>query len=153
MAITKLYNKKTVASNFARVSTDTGTFTYRGFSSNNNKKNYKLYDLDLVKQDLLNHFYIRKGEKLENPSFGTIIWDVLFENFTEEVKQLVSQDVETILNYDPRISVNAVIIDTTDHGLRIEADIVYLPFNINERMVLNFDKNNNTLVNRNSFNI
>jgi phage baseplate assembly protein W len=153
MAITKLYNKKTVASNFARVSTDAGTFTYRGFSSNNNKKNYKLYDLDLVKQDLLNHFYIRKGEKLENPSFGTVIWDILFENFTEEVKQIVSQDVETILNYDPRISVNAVIIDTTDHGLRIEADVTYLPFNINERMVLNFDKNNNTLVNRNNFNI
>jgi phage baseplate assembly protein W len=153
MAITKLYNKKTVASNFARVSTDSGTFTYRGFSSDNNKKNYKLYDLDLVKQDLLNHFYIRKGEKLENPSFGTVIWDILFENFTEEVKQIVSQDVETILNYDPRISVNAVIIDTTDQGLRIEADVTYLPFNINERMVLNFDKSNNTLVSRNNFNI
>ena len=114
-------------------------------SSNNNKKNYKLYDLDLVKQDLLNHFYIRKGEKLENPSFGTVIWDVLFENFTEEVKTLVAQDIEDILNYDPRITVNSVIVDSTDQGLRIEADVTYLPFNINERMSLNFDRSNNTV--------
>jgi len=145
MAITRLYNQKVVASNFAQVTTNSGTFTYRGFSSNNNKKNYKLYDLDLVKQDLLNHFYIRKGEKLENPSFGTVIWDVLFENFTEEVKTLVAQDIEDILNYDPRITVNSVIVDSTDQGLRIEADVTYLPFNINERMSLNFDRTNNTV--------
>ncbi len=145
MAITRLYNQKVVASNFAQVTRDQGTFTYRGFSSNNNKKNYKLYDLDLVKQDLLNHFYIRKGEKLENPSFGTVIWDVLFENFTEEIRTLVAQDIENILNYDPRITVNSVIVDSTDQGLRIEAEVTYLPFNINERMSLNFDKNNNTV--------
>jgi phage baseplate assembly protein W len=145
MAITRLYNQKVVASNFAQVTTDQGTFTYRGFSSNNNKRNYKLYDLDLVKQDLLNHFYIRKGEKLENPSFGTVIWDVLFENFTEEVRAIVSQDIEDILNYDPRITVNSVIIDSTDQGLRIEAEVTYLPFNVNERMTLNFDRNNNTV--------
>lgn len=145
MAMTRLYNKKIVANNFAQVSTDRGTFTYRGFSSNNNKRNYKLYDLDLVKQDLLNHFYIRKGEKLENPSFGTVIWDVLFENFTEEVRAIVSQDIEDILNYDPRVSVNSVIIDSTDQGLRIEAEVTYLPFNINERMTLNFDRSSNTV--------
>lgn len=145
MAVARLYNQKVVASNFAQVTTSSGTFTYRGFSSNNNKKNYKLYDLDLVKQDLLNHFYIRKGEKLENPSFGTVIWDVLFENFTEEVKTLVAQDIEDILNYDPRISVTSVIVDSTDQGLRIEAEVTYLPFNINERMTLNFDRTNNTV--------
>ena len=33
----------------------------------------KIYDIELVKQDLLNHFNIIKGEKLENPDFGTNI--------------------------------------------------------------------------------
>jgi phage baseplate assembly protein W len=146
MAITRLYNQKIVASQYAKVSRDSGTFTYRGFSSNNNKRNYKLYDLDLVKQDLINHFYIRKGEKLENPSFGTVIWDVLFENFTEEVKTIVAQDIEDILNYDPRISVNSVIVDSTGQGIRIEADVTYLPFNVNERMILNFDRANNIII-------
>jgi len=141
----KLYNQKTVANNVASVGDKGGTFTYKGFSSKEFSRNYKLYDIDLVKQDLINHFYIRKGEKLENPDFGTIIWDMLFEPFTEDVKNMIAKDVETIINYDPRIAVNEVLIDTTDQGIRIQADVTYIPFNINERMTFDFDKNNSII--------
>ena len=139
----KLYNRKIVATNkFASVIQDTGAFTYKGFSSKETTKNYKLYDIDLVKQDIINHFYIRKGEKLENPEFGTVIWDMIFEQFTEQVKQIIAKDVEDIINYDPRIVVNQVTVDSTDQGIRVQADITYIPFNINERMTFDFDKNN-----------
>jgi len=141
----KLYNQKTVAVNKASVGDAGGSFAYKGFSSSETKKNFKLYDIDLVKQDLLNHFYIRKGEKLENPEFGTIIWDMLFEQFTEDVKNMIAKDVEDIINYDPRIAVNQVQIDSTDQGIRIQADITYIPFNINERMSFNFDKDNSVI--------
>jgi phage baseplate assembly protein W len=142
----KLYNQKTVASSRAVISENQGMFTYKGFSSKETANNYKLYDIDLVKQDLLNHFYIRKGEKLENPAFGTVIWDMLFEQFTEDVKNIIAKDVEDIINYDPRIAVNEVQIDSTDQGIRIQADIVYIPFNVNERMTFNFDKSNSTII-------
>jgi phage baseplate assembly protein W len=142
----KLYNQKTVASSTAAVSENQGMFTYKGFSSKETANNYKLYDIDLVKQDLLNHFYIRKGEKLENPEFGTVIWDMLFEQFTEDVKNIIAKDVEAIINFDPRIAVNEVQIDSTDQGIRIQADIVYIPFNVNERMTFNFDKTNSTVI-------
>jgi phage baseplate assembly protein W len=142
----KLYNQKSVATSTAVVSENQGMFTYKGFSSKETAKNYKLYDIDLVKQDLLNHFYIRKGEKLENPAFGTVIWDMLFEQFTEDVKNIIAKDVEDIINYDPRIAVNEVQIDSTDQGIRIQADIVYIPFNVNERMTFNFDKTNSTVI-------
>ncbi len=139
----KLYNQKVVANNTASAGTQGNTsFAYKGFNSLESKRNYKLFDVDLVKQDLINHFYIRKGEKLENPEFGTVIWDILFEPFTEEVKTIISKDVEEIINYDPRIQVNEIQIDSTDQGIRIQADITYIPFNINERMTFNFDKNN-----------
>lgn len=144
--MTKLYNQKSVASTAATVSENQGTFTYKGFSSKETAKNYKLYDIDLVKQDLLNHFYIRKGEKLENPAFGTVIWDMLFEQFTEDVKNIIAKDVEDIINFDPRIAVNEVQIDSTDQGIRIQADIVYIPFNVNERMTFNFDRTNSTVI-------
>jgi len=59
---------------------------YRGLSSVNPDNNSStLYDLALIKQDLLNHFHIRQGEKLMNPEFGTIIWDAIFELFTDEL--------------------------------------------------------------------
>jgi phage baseplate assembly protein W len=139
----KLYNQQSVATNKATTSQTSSSFRYKGFSSNEIKNNFKLYDIELVKRDLMNHFYIRKGEKLENPNFGTIIWDMLFENFTSEVRRLITEDVEQIINYDPRVKVNALTIDTTDQGIRIQADVVYLPFNINERMTFDFDKTNN----------
>jgi len=143
----KLYNQKTVASNTASVGNQSiSAFTYKGFSSSETKKGFKLFDIDLVKQDLLNHFYIRKGEKLENPDFGTVIWDLLFEPFTEEVKKMISDDVQTIINYDPRIAVNSVIVDSTDQGIRIEAELIYLPFNLNERLKFDFDRSNRTII-------
>lgn len=143
----KLYNQKTVANNFASAGQVGATaFTYKGFNSRDSKNGFKSYDIDLVKQDLINHFYIRKGQKLENPDFGTVIWDLLFEPFTEEVKRLISDDVEAVINYDPRISVNSVLVDSTDQGLRIEAEIIYLPFNISESMTFDFDRNNLTVI-------
>jgi phage baseplate assembly protein W len=139
----KLYNQQSVATNRATSVQTSSSFRYKGFSSNEIKNNFKLYDIELVKRDLMNHFYIRKGEKLENPNFGTIIWDMLFENFTSEVRRLITEDVEQIINYDPRVKVNALTIDSTDQGIRIQADVVYLPFNVNERMTFDFDKTNN----------
>jgi phage baseplate assembly protein W len=142
---TRLYNQQTAAQRSATVTQNQGQFTYKGFSSSEVSKNFKLYDINLVKQDLINHFYIRKGEKLENPEFGTVIWDMLFEPFTPDVKEIIAKDVEAIINYDPRFAVTEINIDSTDQGMRIQADLVYIPFNITERMTLNFDKNNSVI--------
>jgi phage baseplate assembly protein W len=139
----RLFNQKTVAVNKASVGdADQGQFTYKGFNSNNTTKNFKLYDLELVKQDIINHFYIRKGEKLENPDFGTVIWDMLFEPFNDQTKEIIAKDVEDIVNYDPRVIVNSITVDSTDMGIRIEAEITYIPFNVNESMTFDFDRNN-----------
>ena len=143
----KLYNQKVVAVNKASVGDiNRGSFTYKGFSSKEIGQKYKLYDIDLVKQDLINHFYIRKGEKLENPNFGTVIWDMLFEQFTEDVKNIIARDVEDIVNYDPRVTVNTVVVTSTDQGIQIEANVTYRPFNVNERMTFTFDRTNKTII-------
>jgi phage baseplate assembly protein W len=139
----RLYNQKTVAVNKASIgNANIGSFTYKGFSSKENKSNFKLYDIDLVKQDLINHFHIKKGEKLENPNFGTVIWDLLFEPMTEEVRTLIAKDVEEIINFDPRIAVQTVNVDSTDQGIQITAELLYLPFNVSERMTFDFDRSN-----------
>ena len=141
----KLYNQQSVATNKATTAQTSSSFRYKGFSSNETKNNFKLYDIELVKRDLMNHFYIRKGEKLENPNFGTIIWDMIFEQFTPEVKDLIAQDVQDIINYDPRIVVNQIGVDSTEMGIRIQADITYVPFNVTERMQFDFDKNSSVI--------
>ena len=117
--------------------------TYKGFSTvNTNSIKGSLYDLALIKQDLINQFHIRKGEKLENPEFGTIIWDMLFEPLTEQIKSLIVNDVTTIVNSDPRIQSIQTIVTQVDYGLQIELTMLYVPYNIQESMQLTFDQAN-----------
>lgn len=119
--------------------------TYKGFSTYNRYKKFRLTDFELVKQDLFNHFYIRKGEKLMNPNFGTIIWNILFEPFTEEVKNLIIKDVQTVVNYDPRISVDNINVTQYDYGLQIALELTYIPTNQTELLNLKFDKSSQSV--------
>ena len=138
----KIYNNKVIAKNTVSVGDDAKIFRYRGFSSKESKKTFKLYDFELCKQDLINHFNIRKGEKLENPDFGTIVWDILFEPFTQAVREQIAKDVEKLINFDKRIRVDNILIDATEYGLRIEAELTYLPLDLKDTLRLDFDRRN-----------
>jgi len=114
--------------------------TYKGFSTFNRVKKYKLDDYELAKQDLFNHFHIRKGEKLMNPNFGSIIWDLLFEPFTEEIKQRIVNDIDSIARYDPRLSVDSVLVTKFEYGIQVELTLTYIPTNQVETLYLQFDQ-------------
>lgn len=119
------------------------TKTYRGFSTiSPDSKTFSLYDYALIKQDVINHFHIRQGERLENPTFGTIIWDVLFEQLTDELKVLIVKNVEEIINYDPRVIAENVRVSQYDTGLMIECNLTYLPYYITETLQMKFDEQN-----------
>lgn len=114
---------------------------YRGFSSvNENTENFALYDFELIKQDIINHFHIRQGEKLSDPTFGTIIWDILFEPFTNDVKTAIIDNVTKICNYDQRVRVEEILVDTYESGIEIACTLSYIPYNISEQMLFRFDQ-------------
>jgi phage baseplate assembly protein W len=120
---------------------------YKGFSTvSPDTENFALYDFQLIQQDILNHFYIRQGERLMNPQFGTIIWDLLFEPLTEDLKDLILQNVNEIVNYDPRVQAENPIITQYESGLQIECVLTYLPYNISQSLQLRFDQANGLLV-------
>ena len=118
-----------------------GAVAFKGFNSRADKQNFKMYDFEVAKQDLINRLSIRKGERVENPEFGTIIYDVMFEPFTEALKQAVVDDVTANLNADPRISTSEILVSEADHGIAIQATITYVPLNITEKLRFNFDEN------------
>ena len=117
------------------------TVTFKGFSSKADKKNFKLYDFEAAKQDLINRLSVRKGERVENPEFGTIIYDTLFEPFTETLKEAILDDITANLNADPRISTTDIIVTEADHGIAIQATITYVPLDITEKLRFSFDEN------------
>lgn len=120
--------------------------TYRGFSTRLNAKKYRVTDFELAKQDMINHFEIRKGEKLMNPTFGSIIWDMLFEPLTEDTKQIITNDITRIISYDPRLAVQQVAVTEQDTGFLIAIDVSYIPTDQTETISLNFNRANNRLV-------
>ena len=112
---------------------------YRGFSTIDRVKKFKMTDLELVKQNLFNHFNIRKGEKLMQPNFGSSIWSMMFEPLNEETKNLIQEDVKTVVSYDPRTKVNNVIVTQFDHGVQLDIELEYIPTNQSDTLSLMFD--------------
>lgn len=138
-----LYNRVRVPSN-TRPPKKGGV--YRGFSSvEDNKTGTTLYDFELIKQDIINHFHIRQGEKLSNPKFGCIVWDLLFEPFTITIQNAIIKNVTDIINYDPRVSAESIVVDVFDQGILVECTITFLPFNISDELVFRFNQGNNML--------
>jgi len=117
------------------------TVTFKGFSSRAERQNFKVYDFECAKQDLINRLSVRKGERVENPEFGTIIYDVLFEPFTESLKETIVEDITANLNADPRISTEEINVLEEDHGIAIQATIRYVPLDISEKLQFKFDEN------------
>ena len=117
------------------------SITFKGFSSRADKQNFKLYDFEVAKQGLINRLSVRKGERVENPDFGTIIYDAIFEPFTDNLKEAIVEDVSANLNADPRISTQEILVTEADKGIAIQATITYVPLNITEKLRFNFEEN------------
>lgn len=115
---------------------------YKGFSTlDDTKTGVKLYDLDLIKQDILNQFNTRKGERVMNPEFGTVIWNLLFEPLTPPVKQQIADDINRIVTSDPRATPTKINIVDADYGFLIEITLLLTGTDASDTMKLSFDRN------------
>ena len=121
--------------------------TYKGFSTvNNNFDSSKLTDTDLIKRDLLNHFAIRKGEKLMNGEFGTSLRDLIMDPLTDETKAIVIQEVNAVIENDPRVRSEGITLDEYENGLQIEMSVRYVIDNQVENLVVRFDRPDNATI-------
>ena len=65
----------------------TAIYKFQGFSTKTNQfYPQRLYDIELAKQDLLNEIYTRKGERVMEPEFGSIVWELLFDPIGEQAQ-------------------------------------------------------------------
>jgi phage baseplate assembly protein W len=122
------------------------TSKFRGYSSiGTSFLEPVLYDLALAKQDLLNHFNTRKGERIMMPEFGSIVWDMLFEPLDDRTINLIDADVRSIIKSDPRWLLQSVEISEGPNALNIEVVVTYLPSDEQVVLPLVYDKGTNTL--------
>ena len=106
---------------------------YRGYSSVVNRQvDTALFDMELVIQDLLNHFNTRLGERVGRPNFGSIIWDLMFDPGDPRTESLVVQDAQRIISEEPRVKLLQMVptISLDTHEVTLEIRVKAIEFDI-----------------------
>ena len=99
---------------------------------------------DIAKQDLINHFNIRKGEKLQLPNFGSVIWDMIYEPLNDATIEIIRQDIQDVIAYDPRIEADNIVVRQYENGLLIELNLLFIPDQAMENLLINFNTETST---------
>ena len=107
-------------------------------------KKFKMVDSPLVVRDFLNALNIRRGEKVGNPSYGTSIWDFVFEPNTVNVQQALEEEIRRVATLDPRLMLNRVNVYARDNGILVQIELSVTPFNEVGDLSLLFDSTSNT---------
>jgi len=102
------------------------------------------YDMNLAIQDLLNHFNTRRGERVMMPTFGSIIWELLFDPMDNSIKKKITDDVISIIKNDPRWEFLTVDISEEPNALNIKINLLYLPSDERIQLPLTFNKGTQT---------
>tara|TARA_B000000565_G_C23529754_1_gene279262 strand:- start:110 stop:496 length:387 start_codon:yes stop_codon:yes gene_type:complete len=111
---------------------------FKGYSSKTKVR--KLQDINLARQDLINHFNTKKGERIMDPNFGSIIWSLIFEPYNEVTENAVKQDCIDIVNQDPRWQLNKVDAYSNQNAISVRMYLSYNPTDQKDLLELNFDK-------------
>jgi phage baseplate assembly protein W len=114
--------------------------TFIGFNTVNQFKKFTLVDFELIKRDLVNAFNIKQGELPGRPGYGTILWDVLFENQDQTTTNAILQEIQRVAGGDPRIFVQDAQVYPQDNGILIELLISVVPSTDAERLAIFFDQ-------------
>ena len=113
--------------------------TFKGLSTiEKTKPPYTLRDIDLVKRDLMNHFYTRKGERVMMPDFGSSIQDFIFEPKVDHIIDDIREEIYTVISSDPRVEFVDMELTEEEHLVKIAIDLLYQPGDIADTLYLKF---------------
>ena len=114
--------------------------TFIGFNTQDQYKKFTLLDYELVKRDLLNGLNIRQGQLPGRPQYGTVLWDNLFENQTNETTQAIQAEIQRVAGYDPRIQVIDTQVFPQENGILIQIQLVMVPSTTAQFLSVFFDQ-------------
>lgn len=112
-----------------------------GFNTQGQYKKFTLTDSALIKRDLLNALNIRQGQLPGRPQVGTVIWDNLFDNQSEETNQSMINEIQRLVGGDPRIQVSNIEIFPQQNGILLQLELLLVPSTEPQRLAIFFDQN------------
>lgn len=114
---------------------------YKGISFKNFSKNksIKLYDVELVKADILNHIFTRRGERVKMFNYGTRIPDLVFEPLDDIALSIVAEDLSSVIASEPRVQlVDMRIVPLYDRNVIIASLVLnYIEIDFTDQLDIN----------------
>lgn len=98
---------------------------------------------DAIKVNLINYFLTNKGERYLNPSFGSDIRKMLFENINqdtlENVEEIIANDIR---NYFPRVITKKIEVtgNPDEHAIRFYLKYQIADTNIEDQLLINIEQ-------------
>ena len=114
--------------------------TFIGFNTIDQNKKFTLVDFDLIKRDLLNAFNIQQGQVVGRPAYGTVLWDYVFENQTQETERGITAEIQRVAGGDPRIYVSSIELFPQNNGMLLQLEITVVPSSSAERLSIFFNQ-------------
>lgn len=99
---------------------------------------YSLTNIDIVKRDINNQFATPLGSRVMLPTFGTRIYELLFDPFDEYTKNAIIEDAMRVVQCDPRVQLVSVDVYQEDQALNIVMVLLFLPESVTENMFVSF---------------
>lgn len=117
------------------------TGLYRGYSSYEYEvnKTFSIADVELVKLDLLNHIFTRRGDRVMMPGFGTRIPDLVFEPLDQITLDILEEDLRAVFAFDPRVQLLSLVIDPSydTNTVTASAKLLYIELNLAGNLDIN----------------
>jgi len=113
--------------------------SFKGWQRN---KSFVVTDLELVKQDIINHIYTRQGERVTLRGFGTTIQDMLFEPLDEKTIIPINMQIRAVIAFDPRVTLLSeedyeFTVDYTNRRISVNALLYYLELDMTDMLHIN----------------
>ena len=97
----------------------------------------RLTNDDAVKASIRNLLSTNRGDRLFNPTLGSDIRSMLFENFSPSTERIIEQLIHnTIDNYEPRAEIQSIRVISDEDGGYMTATIIFGIINKQEPITL-----------------
>lgn len=114
---------------------------YVGFSSLQfqNNKNFILKNVEIIKQDLLNNIFTRRGERVMMFEYGTRIPDIVGDPLDDTSVTIIEQDLAQVFSNDPRVQLlELTVVPLYDQNTVMAfCTVAYLYLNFTDRFDVN----------------
>lgn len=114
---------------------------YKGYSSYEfeRKKTFELTDIELVKIDLLNHIFTRRGSRVMMPTFGSSVPDIVFEPLDIFTTDTLEDELRRVIAFDPRVRLLSFDLESNpdNHTIRVNIRLFYIELEIADDFELN----------------